>query len=408
MQEKLHNDKEGVSIEDLTRAFERTQSLRFARVTAIVAGARRGLALSSYENTLRSTLIFNILGPHLGDDYFHSHLFAPVIGAAHLQRLPVPHRPREIPFTDELPARPVGHRITRLVQFIFIGVVLFLTFAIPYRSLYDDSFSYVQRIYFASQLISPVLMYTMDGYREGNQGTLLSTPSIFLAMQIKWLGPMAAIHSILTARYGFELPTGRFIRHEVNTPFLATITLCSMIPMVLLLLNSQTEHISVVLQEYSPVLLLGSIWSASIGLSWWRRHYRVPVVRRAQAQVCSSTKTPAFKYMLGVAGVVQAAAYVSTLLYLHHSGHLRSMYAFSGLGAPLYICMYEFDIAATIWLVSHLYSFWNMRRLGYASTHQTLNAVMGTIGGQLIFGPGATWIGVSYWRDTMLSKLECK
>lgn len=50
-----------------------------------------------------------------------------------------------------------------------------------------------------------------------------------------------------------------------------------------------------------------------------------------------------------------------------------------------------------------LYSVYDMRRLGYATTRQAISAALTAIAGQLLVGPGATYAGVWYWRETVIA-----
>lgn len=50
------------------------------------------------------------------------------------------------------------------------------------------------------------------------------------------------------------------------------------------------------------------------------------------------------------------------------------------------------------------YSVYEMRRLGYVQTYQAKRAALAVIVGQILVGPGATYAGVSYWRETVIAQ----
>ena len=51
-----------------------------------------------------------------------------------------------------------------------------------------------------------------------------------------------------------------------------------------------------------------------------------------------------------------------------------------------------------------LYTVWELRRRGMASNTDTTRAAVGVLAGQLLFGPGATYAGLWWWREGVLAK----
>lgn len=51
-----------------------------------------------------------------------------------------------------------------------------------------------------------------------------------------------------------------------------------------------------------------------------------------------------------------------------------------------------------------LYTVWELRRRGIASNTDTSRAAAGVLAGQVLFGPGATYAGLWWWREGVLAK----
>jgi hypothetical protein len=110
---------------------------------------------------------------------------------------------------------------------------------------------------------------------------------------------------------------------------------------------------------------------------------------------------------------VQAMAHIASLAYRWSYLNVSLIDVFSGppdileprfslplLSAKIAI-LFENDMAIGIfgYLGSQLYSIWDLRRLGYIKTDESVKAGIATLAGQWIVGPGATWAGLWYWRE---------
>lgn len=52
-----------------------------------------------------------------------------------------------------------------------------------------------------------------------------------------------------------------------------------------------------------------------------------------------------------------------------------------------------------------LYTVWDLRRRGYATGRETRKAALGVVAGQVLVGPGATLVGLWWWREGVLAGL---
>lgn len=57
-------------------------------------------------------------------------------------------------------------------------------------------------------------------------------------------------------------------------------------------------------------------------------------------------------------------------------------------------------------LVYLLYNIWDLMKLGCVSTQDATRATVATFAGQVLVGPGATYVGVWRWREEALTKLK--
>ncbi|KAK6217790.1 short-chain alcohol dehydrogenase [Pestalotiopsis sp. IQ-011] len=115
LRDEREGSLQGITEEELERVFQQIQSARHHRVTEIVAKAHQQQSLAARENPLQSE-IFNLIGPLKGEEFFFDLFSAVNIDAVSLNRLPMPHRPRQIPFNDELPAHPAQPATAKVVN----------------------------------------------------------------------------------------------------------------------------------------------------------------------------------------------------------------------------------------------------------------------------------------------------
>ncbi|KAM6505412.1 hypothetical protein FSOLCH5_014630 [Fusarium solani] len=448
-----------LSDEDVQQIFSEVQSARHERADSIVNRSHQIQALFAYENPALSAILMDVLGPYGGDEGTLNQMAAVYTAGTTLHQLPVPHRPRAIPFHDELPAKPVGQKNSNYVRYGFVGgmglVALATTkaFRLPFTEVGAWSKSSVRlrwfgdtpasdflnllvsvlavpifdkdpsaRLHLANflpQLISPLLIYAIEGHRLGNQGTPLSLPSFFsAAMQVQGIGRMAPIHAILSAIFGHETPTGRAVPLPVAKSLVPAITLGFLIPTIMTLFPTPRtqawEHWSALWQFAPPLfnLLLGGI---SAVLKKWNSSEKREGERDMSRYEAKDVSTLQSVYTFAFA--VQAMTHITTLSYAWHHPEISICKTFLNLPNPfksewslpsLYTKLavfFQYDMALGVvgYLGSQLYSIWDLRRLGYIQTVEAVKAGLSVAAAQLLVGPGATWAGLWYWREGKLA-----
>ncbi|KAI1500210.1 FAD binding domain protein [Biscogniauxia marginata] len=459
-----------LSDSDIEEIFAQTQDARNEQAQQMISFARHLQWLTAYENPVASAFVFKVAVPLSSDETNLGRIIASQLDPVTLRGLPVPRRTRALPAAIDLPARPVRRSKSKLVRVAFtggMGLLLWLSYkalrlpplrvggwgglravnriwfgkpvidgylnklvtVFSYPILGQDQAPKLQAIYFLSQLVSPILIYTIEGYRAGNRKTSLSLPSIFLTgMQTLTIGRAAPAHAILSTFQNHDLPTSRFVRPEVAKVLIPGITLAYAVPSILLLAPTTDiqswQNIAAFWQITPPLFsVLTSVFSN--GLRLWKRRNMSEKERekrdeRARYEAYSTKDVPDLQTVYTYAFATQATAHIATLAYSYFNPGLSISRTFFGLPNPLssnwnipdtaskvaVFFKYDMVLAFSAIVASNLYSVWDLRRLGYIKTRDALKAGAGVMLGQLTVGTGATWAGLWYWREGVLAGLR--
>lgn len=461
---QLKDTREGglsdLSDGDVHKIFAEVQSARYKKANDIVNRSHMMQALFAYENPVMSKVILDLLGSLGGDEATLNRMSASFLGGTTLKQLPVPYRPRAIPFHDELPAKPVSETISSYVRYGFIGgmgLALLATnkalrspiqevsalskslvqirwfgdspvsdilktvvslFGIP---VFDkDPSARVQLFNFLPQLISPLLIYAIEGHRLGNQGTILSLPSLFSAAMKSGatIARVAPFYAILSCLFGFESPPSRAVPLHVAKSLIPAITVGFLIPTIMTLTPTprvQAWENWCALWQFSPLLFNVLVVGISAGIKKWESGEKRDGERDMSRYEAKDVSTLQSVYTFAFA--VQATAHIASLAYGWSHPDVSLSKAFLDLPNTFKVdwslpslsakvaTMLKFDQAfATVgYLGSQLYSIWDLRRLGYIKTDEAIKAGVTTLAGQWLVGSGATWAGLWYWRERKIA-----
>lgn len=307
-----------MSDKEIEEVFSQVLDIRHERAKAFVKAAHEMQSLMAKEKPLLSKILMRV-DKIKGLDASIDRLGSICRPAVRIDRLPIPKRPRGVPYDDELPARPIHSKANLLLQLLIVGAMLFLlaisvlTLRIPFErpAIWGRDGPKVDRVWFSGapalneftnfivsafslqvgvpdvgpkihtanfflgQLTSFVLIWIIESYRAGNKGTLISLPIIPLfLMQVQGIFRMAPLYVIFAVFEGFDLSPGRFVRPAVAKSLIPALMLGYIVPTILMLLPTSNIH---ALQTYcaiwqpSPafVTVLVSVFSRAIG--WWDR-----------------------------------------------------------------------------------------------------------------------------------------
>lgn len=309
---------DNLSDKEIEEIFSQVLEIRHERAKAFVKQAHQTQSLMAKEKPLLSKILMrldSIKGIDTGIDRLGS-ICRPGV---RINKLPIPKRPRSVPYDDELPAKPIHSKANLFVQLLVVGAMLgllaltVLTLRIPFErpAIWGRDGPLVERVWFSGapalneftnflvsafslqvgvpdigpkihitnfflgQLTSYVLIWIIESYRAGNKGTLITLPIIPLfLMQLQGIFRMAPLYVILAVFEGFDLSPGRFVRPAVAKSLVPALVLGYIIPTVLMLLPTPNVHVLqtyIALWQPSPafVAILVSVFSRVIG--WWDR-----------------------------------------------------------------------------------------------------------------------------------------
>ncbi|KAF2997209.1 hypothetical protein E8E14_001370 [Neopestalotiopsis sp. 37M] len=434
-----------LSEDDVSEVFSKTQAARFGRAKKIVDAAHKSQALNAFENPLVSKLVY-AAAPFAGDEFALNRMGEILIGSTSIKKLAIPSRPRAIPFVDELPEKPISQRISNLVRLGFTGGMVGIAwlaskafqtaiankaqFSVPATFLEQRSSPKLQILNLVLQRISPLLIYTIEGYRIGNRGTLLSLSSLFTTgMQFLGLGCVAPIHAVVNAFQGYKQSPGRFIHPEVANALMPALTVASIIPTTAAFAQQSSVlgwKSCMIIWYLAPALFSALTWAFSKRIGSLQRQQDSSSDSKdedlasepAYFERYASKDVPILQRVYKYAFAVQATMHIATLVYSCSAGFPLAktfglpsfLTSISGVGqldsqAGTYINLDR--VLATVAIVaSNLYTVWDLRQSGYVKTQEAGKAAVGIILGQALVGSSAAWAGLWYWREKVLFSLR--
>ncbi|KAJ5355557.1 FAD binding domain-containingprotein [Penicillium cataractarum] len=455
----------GLTDKDVETLFTETQSARRARADLIIKEGHDTQALFAYENLAVSSVVFKVLQPLFGGEAILDVLSSVIVGSSKIERLPVPHRPRVIPFHDELPEKPINTETHNRVRLAFLGAMGLIIFmglkplALPIPALELWSSSQVKLKWFGDcpinqsfnllvgvlavpidsggssanfhlwnfifQLISPLLIYAIEGYRAGHRATPLAVPIMYsIAMQVQGIGRIGPIYAALSAFFSHDTPLGQALPLQVVECLIPAITIGFVIPTVMALVpnpNTMAWHGWNGIWQFAPPLFNALLALTSSALRKWRVHrqppFRTDLEQERDARLGERDFVPLLKTVYIYAFAVQATAHITSVTYAWHHPSINLAETFFALPNPLNrdwnlpsvgetmaaVLRYDMFLAVTAFFGSNIYSIWNLRRLGYIKTREALNAALAVLVGQVFVGSGATWAGLWYWREDKIT-----
>ncbi|KUL90235.1 hypothetical protein ZTR_02097 [Talaromyces verruculosus] len=289
-------------------------------------------------------------------------------------------------------------------------------------SIHSDTENQVLlNFYCLSNLISPFLIYIIEGYRLGNRNTIIALPSLFLlAIQFKGIAIVSPIYATLSAFCSTPLPTRRFVKLEVARALLPALILGYILPMMLISLDAfNTAQWATWVSRvhgFAPVFVCGLTFAYAQFGQIWNARYKTQKDREQSAFECYKAQdVPALKSGYLFAFVLQTVAHMTLLVYVHNKLSITLSQAVfqsfwnsnrKGMGQTTILLSGEVEITFVTWFISNIYSIWDLRRFGYIKNRDGLVCASCVVAGQFLVGPGATWAGLWYWREEVIVGLQ--
>ncbi|KAH6976428.1 FAD binding domain protein [Ilyonectria sp. MPI-CAGE-AT-0026] len=442
----------GLSTEEINAICHKMQSTRHDRAKLTVSASKNMQALLAFEKPVISTLVWHVFGPLAGQDSPLRILGGRTLAGSRVNKLPIPFRPRAVPYHHELPAKPLTSgraAIVRLLYTVVMGLLFWMAFhtrTVPscegsgcedmefikttglgtggtvdalasfmrHPLLKSDAVSVLPLIYLLSQSISPLLTYTIEGYRAGNEGT----PSAFsfpytVGLQVFGICRALPILAILTLSLPFDATAGRFVEYNVGKSLVPALAFGYIFPTLMMLaplanLENLNAWMWAGLSQISPLLLpvLTTALSSAFGFCQQNR-------KKSYLDRYTISDVPILQFAYGFAFAIQATAHLAALSYGYF--HLKmftagvsSVESEGVLGVFKSFLRSDVVLAAATITIHNLYAVWDLRRSGYTTTREAFTACLSILLGQVIAGPGATWAGLWSWRESVLSGLSVR
>ncbi|KAL5872991.1 hypothetical protein ACKVWC_008611 [Pyricularia oryzae] len=378
-----------LSVDDIEGMFLRVQTARASRSRAVVKDSYDRLSLLTSQNPTVTAAVKAMMkyAPSSYRDFAaNSDIIA---GASRIQKLPVPHRPRAIPFEDERPAKPVRATTAKVVLNLFAITNLAL-------ALLCQESRTVAPLW---QQVAPVLFFTVEGYRYGHTNSLLGMPSITaLCLHTLGAGRVFPVYSAVYGLAAFRQPPGRHVELTAAKSMFRTAVLgCALVLLIKLALESRpgttiswrdlTQFVSLF-----PILVCG--------LNNLIKKTQPKARNPSEPEAFGFYKTddmPYLRALYGCAFAVQAAVHLASGGYSNAAGPFSR--SISGVARSLVDATSTSGPAYHSLLMTNLHAIWDLRAHGYVTTPRALRAALSAAAGQALVGPGATWAGLWCWRD---------
>ncbi|EOD44034.1 putative fad binding domain protein [Neofusicoccum parvum UCRNP2] len=439
---------------DITSVFAETQKLRSPRAWELVKASHKQQTVEAMETPLLEFLAKYYIPTLSIDSKLDSWTNSISKGAHRLEMLDVPKRFRFIPFTDELPSKPLG---TMLVPRLFAAVVFGLLFRIAQQALQlsPDSFSAtflggplkqtytgistvdltlsmlvsafsggvagsdpnqrLQCVYFMVMLIPMALVWTVEAYRNGNFRSLVSWPVIFgAAYQLMGIGKIAPLYylvSLFTSNSPlYTRTTGRSIPASVAKALLPALCIGYVIPTILMFLpydDLATQQNRIAFWQPFPIYVAALTFGISSLICLVDPGQPLDLELFELKDVLALQAGYAFAFFATAATHISAVFYIlansSTSISEVFFNLPRPGAAWGEVANPVFV-FFKYDMllcfaAVFVWC---LYSILELRRTGYITSEQAVKAAAVTTAAQLVVGPGAAYSGVWAWRESVI------
>ncbi|WYZ44688.1 hypothetical protein EsH8_VIII_000004 [Colletotrichum jinshuiense] len=445
----------GVTTDQIHNVFLQTQKTREPRVCNLVRASHNEQRYAAMESPLLEFLARYMI-PKVSIDDKEAAWSTNIEGGHKLDLLDVPKRAHATPFFDELASRPLGSSI---LPKLAVGAALCGIFYVAQRVLLlspeafarDQSFlghplkreftglppvdailsllawafseptsghdpnKTLQCVYFLTNLIPVIYIWTVEGYRNGNHLSLVSWPSLLAVYQLVGIGKVAPIYflvSLYTTRRGvYSRPTGRPIPSSVAKALPVSLVLGYVLPTILMFLqygDSVVQQNAIAFWQPSPVYVSVLTWVLSGALGYISR------TKSLDWEIFENRDLASLRIGYALCFFAAATLHAAALAYSRLSPSVSLFKAFLDLPTVASMSLgndlagfWKYDMllcfaAVAVWC---LYSVYELRRLGYVTTRAAIGAAALTLTGHVLVGPGATYAALWAWREEVIARL---
>ncbi|KAJ7656534.1 FAD binding domain-containing protein [Mycena polygramma] len=357
---------------DISAAFARTQARRHADVVQAVHAGHQQQRVFARETPLFAVLARIV--PFLGAEGTLASFADTARPACRLPMLSMPQRPRFEPYHDELPAPPLGGLAFSMTLAVSVfGGLLYIAIRGLHRTYlgsYQPDSESRAAIPLPSMYLLPILIiWTVESYRNTDTYTFVSL--------------------VLTSGRGiYGSAVGRPVPLAVAQAVLPAAVLGYLVPVILA--ATTPSSVSAFWQRTIPILVAFHVYAAKRLIE----HHIPPSAFDMYKNADVAPLQDAFRAAFGVAFFAHANTVYRAVHHTLLSPALLVKAALRGARADPDFTLYALTTA--LW---SLYSVYELRRTGWATTKQAGLAAAAVLAGQVLVGPVATYAGLWYWRE---------
>ncbi|CCF41015.1 FAD binding domain-containing protein [Colletotrichum higginsianum] len=438
----LERNPKSQSAAVVEEALAQVHANRHARAKDLVASGHQLQQVLTGRSPVSKPVI-NYLIPLMKEDGFLGTAVPICKASHHVHRLPMPNRPRLVPFDDELPARPLNNKtaskVVTLLAFGSLAALLARSGGLAHLSTLLDGFwsqarlasagvsgvslaqgfsglpsivsagSLIQDVQFRSNLFSALAIWLAEGHRVGNRLSVLLWPSLsgaaFTAFGANAIMPLLGLGLVLRGSNALD---GRHVPVDSAKSILPSVIAGYAIPTILAALPVRDPQLR---QAVTLVASTAPIYCAALvnGISSVFQRVRdvirppKPAGEKGEVKLTEQEDFIAMYQKKDVAPLKLTYAFAAGVCATVHV--VSIIYAWSGPGAassPVAGGNALFGLAS---VAQTLYLAWTLRYEGFVTTKQAILGGLGSVASSLLVGPGAALSGFFYWREHVMSSL---
>ncbi|KAH8898447.1 FAD binding domain-containing protein [Thozetella sp. PMI_491] len=289
----------------------------------------------------------------------------------------------------------------------------------------------LQLAYFLTIMVPALLIWTIEANRRGNNQTMMGwlvsclRPAVFaIAFQIGGIGKIAPLYYLVTlytsSNPHYSRTSGRPVPLSISQALLPALALSFILPSVSMMLPHampSSWQNAIAAWQFAPILVspLTSLFAAI----YRRREPEQPDPRELTPY--ENKDLPHLLSTYSIVFFASALAHVCLVAFVYTTPAQSLARVFfdvpspfgtwnsSTLGAQEAIfTWFKWDMLLYVGalLVWCMYTVYELRRMGYITTVSAKTSALAVFGSSVLLGPGATYVGVWYWRENAIAKLS--
>ncbi|KAI0199290.1 FAD/NAD(P)-binding domain-containing protein [Astrocystis sublimbata] len=414
VREKRDKKLDSLTVDEIRDIFKHVQDSRFQRANFTVAASHELQSLLAMEKPILATIALRVLLPLAGKHNFFRDLSSRIVGGSRLKHLDLPSRQRAIPYDHELPSKPITGYCSFIIRSLFCATVIFLIYRnrssleVEGCELESPNDTPVAFINYLVSILSPLLIYNIEGFRIGRQGSFMSLPLILMIeMATRGVGRSTLSYALLSMLHSPLITIDRPVPTSCARSLIPATVLGFLLPAVGLSLTSVNAD-ACRWRAAAPLTILVAFYAVlsvvRVALKCFEQRSSSDDPEK-HTNWYSADDMPSLNTLYKLVFFIQASTAVATVVSSYQSSRVTLALPImfdqppSSLGTELI----RINAGA---MVNQLHLVSELQRQGYISTKRCLQVVGTVLLGSPIIGPAACWIAVYWWRENVLLALS--